>query len=170
LLPASKSLYGYYEKYGYKPLFKKKILNISPERIEKKSDFTITDCENLFQLRENAFKNIDMFVWDRKSLDFAFEHHKFYGGQVINSCKGYMLYTVNNAKISVKEFCFTDVSGNLPSSFKDVKQISINLPAEYEVDSEDFEIVDSGMILAINNEAEELFEILKNPYLGLTLD
>ncbi|MEE1012165.1 MAG: GNAT family N-acetyltransferase [Acutalibacteraceae bacterium] len=170
LLPASKSLYRYYEKYGYKPLFKKKIINISPEYAVYNSDFADTDCENLFLLRDKAFKNIDMFVWDKKSLEFAFEHHKYYGGQAKTNCKGYMLYTQNNSDVTVKEYCFADVSGDFFSEFKDMKNITINLPVEYSAECDNSEIVDSGMILAINDEAEKLTEIVKNPYLGLTLD
>lgn len=170
LLPASKSLYTYYEKYGYKPLFKKKILKIIPENTFSNSGYINPDSENLFLLRENAFKDIDMFVWDKKSLEFAFEHHKLYGGQAVSNRKGYALYTQNNAIYNVKEYCFTEVSGNIPSRFEHTKQIIINLPSEYTVDSNNYEIVDSGMMLAVNEEAENLIKIMKNPYLGLTLD
>lgn len=170
LLPANKSLYEYYKKYGYKPLFKKKILSISSENITNKSDLSNSGCSDLFQLRENAFKNIDMFVWDGESLNFAFEHHKLYGGQAEISRKGYSLYTTKDKEINVKEFCFTDIFDNLPSESASAVRISINLPVDYAVESDNYEIIDSGMILAVNDDAEKLINEIKNPYLGLTLD
>lgn len=170
LLPANKSLYEYYKKYGYKPLFKKKILSISSENITNKSDLSNSDCSDLFQLRENAFKNIDMFVWDAESLNFAIEHHKFYGGQAKINRKGYSLYRAEGEEIYVKEFCFTDISGDLPSNSNSAVRISINLPVDYAAESDNFEVVDSGMILAVNDDAEKLINEIKNPYLGLTLD
>lgn len=166
LLPASESLYGYYEKYGYKPVFKKKIFTVSSDKIIEMPLSENYDSNNLFSLRENAFKDIDMFVWDNESINFAFEHHKLYGGQALSSCKGYMLHSANGSKTIVKEYCFTEFFG----SIKDTENVTFYLPVDYSVNSEDFEIVNSGMILPINKKSEELLKIINNPYLGLTLD
>ena len=107
LLPADKSLYNYYEKFGYKTVFKKKILKIKRNNACADCFINTEDNIDIDDIRNKAFMPFDMFRWNNQALKFAFVHHKLYGGQSFTNCKGYTLYSVSGYKITVKEFAFT---------------------------------------------------------------
>jgi len=173
LLPAEESLYKFYENHGYKPVFKKNIYTLSRNSIDDSSFSDKESSCNPEKIRNNAFVNIDYFKWDSLSLDFAIKHNKFYGGQVVMNCEGYSLYSISNDEIYVKEITFTDnidaVLSNLFAIHSDVNKIIVDLPVGIKTSAENYEIVNWGMALAINNNAEKILDGLKDAYLGLTL-
>ena len=58
-------------------------------------------------MRNGFYSDIDYFKWDDNSVNFAFEHHKYFGGQCFVDCKGYSLYTIVDGAMTVKETTFT---------------------------------------------------------------
>ncbi len=175
LKPAEESLYAYYSKFGYKSVFTKKI-----------ATFTRLDCYNnligkneilassLSEIRNGFYSDIDYFKWDDKFVNFAFEHHKYFGGQCFIDCKGYILYTFNDEIMSVKETTFTQtelmtVADKLSENYK-FNSISVDLPFNYDVEFSKTEIVNSGMLLPLCDDAESLINKIDNAYLALTLD
>lgn len=174
LLPGEKSLYDYYEKFGYKAVFKKKLLTLRLNDLNSDSLITNETINNIEEVRNKAFKNYDMFKWDSSALNFAFKHNSLYGGQAITSCKDYALYNTFGRKIHVKEITFTGdfeaVCLHILSHSDRSDELIVHLPAEYETSIGKYEIIDSGMILAVNNDAEKIMNKISNAYLGLTLD
>ena len=176
LKPGEDSLYGYYSKFGYKALFTKKVSKITSEKFSDNFSTSVNNQDkDLTDLRNNAFNNINYFKWDKNAVDFACEHHKYYGGEIFSSHKGYSLYTKNDMAIDVKETTFTTVPEIIDSVNQShdnllTKKIVIESPFNFEYDSSSCEIINSGMLLPVNEEAVNLIKTINNAYLALTLD
>lgn len=164
LLPAEKSLYGFYEKFGYKTVFKKKISEIKINEITqiKTSEYNIIDYE---MHRKSFFDGYDRFEWNGKDIEYAIRQHEFYGGKAVLNRKGYCLYSADEEKIYVKESTLQPYG-----LFENGKDVFISLPVGYQSDDSDGEIIDSGMALPLNEKAASALEKSSNAYLGLTLD
>lgn len=174
LLPAEDSLYKFYENHGYKAVFRKKVYTLTRDNTVDNSNISTDSFSDIEEIRNKAFNNINMFKWDNESLKFAFEHNKFYGGQALINREGYALYNISERQICVKEFAFTDnidaVLLNILLSHPNTNKIIADLPVSIKTASEDFEIIDSGMALAVNNKAKTILNDVKDSYLGLTLN
>ncbi len=170
LKPAEESLYGFYEKFGYKSVFAAKRVSLkcgNDSKIYSDSDIDWEKVRNEFLI------GTDAFIWDNQAIEFAVNQHIFYGGNVLKSCKGYCLYTYEDSKCYVKELCFTH---NTPEGFFlvlkskfDFEEIIIELPVGYADDS-DGELINNGMALAVSSSAQNFINNIKNAYLNLTLD
>lgn len=171
LKPAEDSLYGFYSRFGYKPVFtvsRIKINNFDYPGFYVSSGFNSYDC-----CRNSIFTDYDSFVWDNSAIDFAFKHHCFYGGKILSDCNGYCLYNVEDNKCTVKEFCFTaDLLRKVVSYLKNnnsFDEIIIDLPVGYLTDIQG-KIINNGMALAVTDTAKSLIDNISNAYLNLTLD
>lgn len=174
LLPAEKALYDYYEKFGYKAIFRKKILKFSRKEFDLEHSIPEETCIDREEIRNLAFREYNYFKWDNAALNFAFRHNKFYGGDSVECCKGYALYSISKDQIAVKEFAFTELSKDVLShillSHNGPDTITVHLPADCKTTTEEYDTVDSGMIIAVTDEAESVINNIGIAYLGLTLD
>lgn len=168
LRPGEKSLFNYYEKQGYKTVFysKKAFLTAFPS-VETVSTLN----ESLESARNKAFSGINYFKWDNESINFAIEHNKYFGGNAFTNCNGYLLYTVNHQNIYVKEYTFTITespcfSTDLLSSDK-LYNVTFNLPESANTGDLEFVVEPDGMAISCGTLD---VEIIKNGYLGLTLE
>lgn len=163
LLPAEDSLYGFYSKYGYKSVFKKKTVNIKNgtknvcDRVDSNLD--------VVNIRNEFLSNYDFFEWDKNAVEYAFKQNEFYGGNIIVDCDGYCLYSENDGLKVIKEFAFKN--GFLPIISE---SCVVNMPADYPIDNSDCVISENGMALPLNIGAETSLKKVENAYLGLTLD
>lgn len=176
LMPAEDSLFDYYSRFGYLPVFAKKLVRIKRNEIKDKSESIYTDSRinNLENLRDTAFQGINRFVWNNSAISFAFKHIEMYGGHALVTDKGYALYSTNGSEMYVKEFTFpqheiANIAAFLAEKHN-VDEIVFVLPIQYECNLGSTEILKSGMMLPINSEAEKLIKNVENAYLGLTLD
>lgn len=165
LKPAEKSLFDFYEKNGYKTAFTVKVAECKTKNtvIKDLSDNNITPDV----LRNSAYEGHNYFKWDRRSIEFAFLHNKFFGGNALVNCKGYSLYMTTNAKTTVKETTFTDFGFVLDSISENKNTIEIIFPPWIDTEGE---IRPWAMITAVNNEGKKIVDLIDNAYLGLTLD
>lgn len=176
LLPAEDSLYNYYARFGYRAIFSKRILTIYGDEIAENTefDFNTATVSDLEELRESAFKDIDRFKWNNNDINFAFEHAEMYGGHRFVACNGYSLYSTNEHKAHVKECAFTHKNLIKIAAFlikkHGVNEVVFSLPFYPECPIGKAEIKNSGMLLPIDYEADNLIHNIKNAYLGLTLD
>ena len=171
LKPGEKSLFGYYEKFGYKTVFSNKIVEINDFHHNQITAINknIT-CETL-KSREKVFGNINCFKWDSDAVVFAIKHHEYFGGNCYSDSDGYILYYIKDDVLFVKESTISDNDKLLNIIGSDnIKSIRIELPVDSDIACNNYEISDSGMILPLNNNAEELSSGLKNAYLNLALD
>ncbi len=161
LLPAEKSLYGYYAKHGYKPVFKKKTVEILP----KNSASAISDNSDLSAIRKSVYADYDRFEWNSKAIEYAVKQNEYYGGGFALNESGYYLYSSADGIITVREAALTDLD---TMNYKE--KVVVNLPVGYPTDSDNFEITDNGMALAVSEKAQSVLDGIDNLYLGLTLD
>lgn len=175
LKPAESSLFDYYSKFGYKSVFSKKIITF--DKTDYSEDSCLTFNRNMYSysgLRDGAYRNLNYFKWNNDSIEFAIEHHVYYGGEIIRNCNGYMLYNMNNNNLYVKETTFS--TENLSKIISDtvrncfINKIIVELPVDYDLNSEKSEIIKSGMILPLSEIADKNTEKICNAYLALTLD
>lgn len=174
LMPGEKSLFDFYEKFGYKTAFSRKVLSVDVGTDIESVEIKPSDADDCEKNRNKAFSDFNYFKWDRQSIEFAFCHNKMYSGKVFCSCNGYCLYTANDSILSVKEFAFSDdksfeIAMNIAASHNCNKLI-MNLPSEYPAEIGESEIVPSAMMLAVTERSKIVSDGLKNAYLGLTLD
>ncbi|MGN0546428.1 MAG: GNAT family N-acetyltransferase [Acutalibacteraceae bacterium] len=178
LLPGESSLYRYYEKFGYKTAFAKKILKIKRADINENSDsieFTADyNSFDLEKLRENALNKTDHFIWDNQSINYASKQNEMYGGKAVVTCNGYLLYSVESKKIVVKECTFSpkylkSISALLLEK-ENADEIIFHLAMTFQQIIGAYEDFPGGMLLPLSSEAEIAASELKNAYLGLTLD
>ena len=171
LKPGEKSLFGYYEKFGYKTVFSNKIVEINDFHHNQITAITknIT-CETI-KSRDNIFDNINYFKWDSDAVAFAIKHHEYFGGNYYSDSDGYILYYIKDSVLFVKESTISDNEKLLDIIGSDnIKSVRIELPVNFDIACNNCRISDSGMILALNEKAEELASGLKNAYLNLALD
>lgn len=176
LMPAEDSLFNYYSRFGYLPVFSRKLLSIKRDDLTDKPESSYSDSSfySLKDLRDTSFKGIDRFVWCDSSISFAFNHTKMYGGHILINDKGYALYSLNGDETTVKEFAFpqSEIASFAAFLFNkhDIEKITFVLPSRYEAHFGNTETQKSGMLLPVNAKANELIKNVKNAYLGLTLD
>lgn len=166
LLPAEESLYGYYERFGFKALYGVRRTNYFPDVNNVISQYN--SSADLYALRENNLKNINRFAWCKKSVDFAEYFNKYYGGDCFKTCKGYALYGKNDEILAVKEIACQnkdeEILLNSLAEINDKKEMQVLLPCNDEAAEK------HGMILPLNEVAESVFTQDMKFYLGLTLD
>lgn len=176
LKPGEESLYGYYEKFGYKSVFTKKTIKINDnfnavEEIKSENNF----LSDILISRDNLLNKTDYFRWDSDAIEFAISHHIHFGGECFLSKNGYIFYYVDNNILFIKENTLSDKSeflkilSYLKNQYK-TNSVIADLPFNYEIPCDKSEISDSGMILPLNKDAENLISGLKNAYLNLALD
>ncbi len=175
LKPADESLYNYYSRFGYQSVFTKKSIELNRVKKFEKAEFSCKNsCENLLETRDKIFDCTDYFKWNNHSINFAIKHHKYYGGEYFSSCNGYMLYSINDGVMHVKENGFTQENfiyyANFIADKFGAEIIRAELPHDFKIKSDKSEIIKSGMLLPVDNEADKLIKTFDNAYLALTLD
>ena len=175
LMPGEKSLFEFYERFGYKTVFSRKILKVNLSDLSKKEK----SINNLFfcdyySKRKNAFSDYNRFEWDNNAIEFACKSNLLYNGIERNNCKGYALYMIDLSDLYVKEFAFnkSDFNDELNSLLleSNCKNAVLFLPSEYPTDIGELKIEPSAMAVAVKPEFDSLISELTDAYLGLTLD
>lgn len=169
LLPASESLYGYYERLGFRTAFEINKVEFDRQSLEKISEAPLppqTDL-NLSDARKAFFRSA--VHWRREELNYAFEEWKFTGGKILEAAGGYVLARENNGIAEVKEICgnFSKLSAILLSNCHS-ERFSFLLPPDRNYPFQT-KTVKYGMLKSVNS---EIFgQINKNkPYVNLMLD
>ncbi len=175
LKPAEDSLYNYYSRFGYQPVFSKKKAVFELTDITDNTSIINNETDIDFSLlRDNSFKSFDYFKWDNNAVDFAIKHHKYYGGNIAFNCNGYLLYSISDDFLYVKETtlpsCDIKKMASIIALKHGVNKIYCELPFYYGLICDNIKTVKSGMLLPVCEEAKDLILIIDNAYLSLTLD
>lgn len=172
LLPAEESLYGYYSSFGFLPLFGLKRISVENDVHQiNTTDFSNDkfNPEELFELRENSLHDIPHFSWNAKNIDFAVDFNRYYGGETVHSDNGYLLYSVSDGELNIKESAYalkeTEEAALSLCDKLGCTKISINLPS-YTADCGN----KHGMALPLNESSALFLNNNRNVYLNLTLD
>lgn len=172
LRPGEESLFDFYEKQGYKTVFYiKKAEYCAADLINNiSSDITDTVCDRE-NARNNAFSGTPFFKWDKHSIDYAFAHNEFFGGNAKENCKGYSLYTAIGDSLCVKETTFTNAFSVFSHAdinlFCNSNRVIVNYPPYDYIDGV---IKPYGMLLSVNNNSKKILNSFNCAYLGLTLE
>lgn len=104
LLPASESLYNYYEKFGFKSLF------VGYKQLDRKELNAISKPYQLQELFVSGYCGIrnrvlkkDFLFWNNKHIDFSFKYNELYGAKIIKSNYGYAVAYEDNGVCKVSE-------------------------------------------------------------------
>ncbi len=172
LLPAEDSLYGYYENFGFVPIYGKTTNVYTFDELDNNTQISVEhsySSDYLYLLRKNLCSHYTYFEWDSTSIDFAVKFNKYYGAKFISNCNGYLLYTIADDKIFVKENTFTNIRESEIAQYICFKhqcnKAVFNSPSENNKIREKF-----GMVLPLNSLAESIIKENNNVYLNLTLD
>lgn len=173
LKPAEESLYNYYSRFGYQSVFSKRKSFF--KKTKTGTQIPEYDSDLIFsELRNNAYSQYDYFKWNKASVDFAVKHHKYYGGEIFSNRNGYILCSFDDNVLYIKENTFSrevlsDVIDYVLTD-KEAEVICGEFPFEADYDCVSTEIIKSGMLLPVSEEADVIIKTLNNAYLSLTLD
>ena len=166
LVPASKSLFEYYEKLGYHTKF-----------YVDTQEYTFTESKNIAlipvsmvkmaSIRENYFKESSLFArWDNDALAYQDAEAAYFGGETLyfkNPCEGYALcYPFKNAVIVKEIVSFSD-------DFAILNSIATRYNKSTVIVRRRGKSTPFGMICQYSNKREEHPGAFP-PYLSLVLD
>lgn len=188
LLPASDSLYDYYERLGFTTAFEVKKALLSRGTLEKtvRRDFTqaeklpgtakpLTDAaredkesrESIY-MRRAAFFN-PAVKWRKNEFEYAIAEWRFTGGDVLHFDGGYALCRERDGRVEIKETCgdFAKLSSALLSRY-DCDTFLFLLPpyADFTFESQSARY---GMLISQNHDT--VLQVRhERPYVNLMLD
>ena len=126
LVPASKSLFGFYEKRGYETAFRLNKASVAAGDLPKSSRLEAkpASAETLTQAREMAFGHSGMFArWPLEYLRYIAEECGFYGGGVFslgeNVCAACYLF---GETLAVKELAGASEDARLTEALAALKR------------------------------------------------
>lgn len=107
LLPASASLYDFYAKLGYQPVFSRSTAVFTRESLSQAAAgaFPVPipfDFSRFSAFREGLADNA--LLWGDEALRYVLEDHQSSGGRAVMFGGGYLLYKVQDGKAVISEF------------------------------------------------------------------
>lgn len=175
LLPASDSLYNYYAKLGFKPVFKAHTSTYNRQNNPySKCDkilFNNYSFDNMAQLRFNiCIDKLGAVLWTAKNIENAVNYSQIYGGNLLVTQYGYALYYVENAvTVNVQEIITTNhYFGNFINTFfhnRNINEVRVKSPVWLCGSGN---TINNGMLYSCNDSL--LWTQNTLPYLGLTMD
>ncbi len=147
LVPASESLFGFYEKLGYKKAFYLNKANVACDYLDDDEPVRpaglkpVSSALRLKELRDNAFGGTELYArWDESYLEYIVKESLFYGGGVFEmelderpACA--VCHRYSREAVIVKEYVGGAESlelmlRELKREFGDVKEFSVYLRAD----------------------------------------
>lgn len=169
LSPAEESLFGYYEKFGFKAAFSRKIVSLNGAGSEEKASPESGD--SLFESREKILKNIPHTRWNEAFLSYAERENAFFGGRTIRFGDSYALARKIGNEALIFELCAEDEAAARAIAEEAMRSFGcetakIYLPAQSDLfKNRPARIQRNGMALALGGA-----ELKDDGYLGLTLE
>ncbi len=176
LLPAEKSLYGYYARLGYHKAFQLRFAAFSQAQAcaltARRSKVINCSFDNIAQLRFNILIDQEgSLLFGAKHIELACKIARVYGGGVFTTESGYMLYSVQDKEIYVSEcICAKEDFGALFVTFAQHMQAGrylLRLPSFIKAGGM---LRHFGMVKPLQSEEREFYTHCPQAYLGLTLD
>lgn len=183
LVPATEPLFDYYAKLGFIPCFEKKVLPLSRKQLESIATENANEynpvSEEISELRNKALSNSDYFIWDNEAVSYAIYENKSTGGENIFAqssgfFEGYALFYEKDGIVFIRELCV--LKGNLGLILKllisktKADIFILNLPVNFPLTTDNFEVKKNGMIKPISKNGGTDISKICNAYMGLALD
>lgn len=178
LLPENDSLYNYYGKLGYKKFFKNKIVTLKKKEMELYKSYSepnILSIDKIYNLRfDLCSKKEGSVIWDRESIQYAFDINNLYNGKTVFVKEGYAICSIqDDDTLLITEFIcshlyFRNLMGTIYKNFSNYKSYKFRLPSFEEYFDNIGKISCFGMIKNLNKNI--CLNVEADPYLGLPLD
>ena len=178
LLPASKELYNYYEKQGYKAFFKRRFITLNCNDMSRYNEECTKRCmsiSSMYELMKVKCKdNYGSILWPESSFKYAIDINEVYGGKTVVSSKGYaMCIPLLDNTLLISDFIyfkdgFDELMAKIYSEFPKFNFYQFRFPL-FEDHLNDVGKDEYFGMINILDENLFLKENIK-PYLGLTLD
>lgn len=178
LSPAEKSLYDYYERFGFKACFKSKKISLALEHEDEyAANFSENAFEKMLTFRNAAVKKSDGVLWDEEFFRYAVYENDYTSGKTRSTKECYGIYFKEDDHIIFKEIIGENANKALDFALSICKeenvnsaQIAVPVCRECTEISENDVLINTGMAVPLNSEAQRALENSdKNAYLGLTL-
>lgn len=186
LLPANEKLYKFYESLSYMNYYKIKILTLSRKELSsiayggQKSHVQLTNRQITNLRNAQLFNQYGSVIWNTKSVSFALESNRLYGGRLISSKTGreFSYALVRSGENNICEIIeivsdlstLRDLCANI-LYYMPAEYYKLRLPAYNTLFNAEGDILNFGMIKQLNNYSDkELSQNAASAYLGLTLD
>ena len=185
LIPATKSLFSFYKKLGYKNFYKYKKVIISNSQmkqfVKKANIFDKTFClEDVFGVYIKNHVGFGDTVWDKTTVEYAFNINEFLGGVNVFSDNRYaMCYIQKQNTVKIAEFSTSpsDVNnllGNIYYKLPNYSSYELILPVNYTQINLPGDIFNHGLIKPYTPELDPFVQKVRNdnncPYFSFTLE
>lgn len=183
LYPAEESLYDFYKKHGYEPLFKTKELSLKGTSVRTLMN---PHCEvqplslsDFAAVRRAALNGTDALTFEESILSFQKTILDIYDGQAytayLNQTPVAYVLAEKDAqdKLRIKEALSVNgsidaIAAILQQKF-DFETYEIPLPSGFQLSSDTMRLLNGGMALALSDEAIIMKERVNSLYMGLNL-
>lgn len=134
LVPAERSLFAYYKRFGFEKGFYKTVWEFpisSEEKMEARIDYVLEpiDEKRYNQLRNDAFHDVTRIEWSDYAVHYAIEENRLLGGETckvtVEGDSYFIMYYVYDGVLFIRET-------NMPSSL--IKVFAYNLCADNKID------------------------------------
>lgn len=183
LTPSMPSLYNYYEKYGFYPLFSLGETIVRREKIPTIQDGDIRSLSSreFFSLRKAAFEKDRLFIaWDENELSYRKKEIALTGGEILGLCwnqaRGAAVCYPGKEEILIKELALEEglapiqALGLLKRRYS-AGAFRLRLPSDYPFPG-GLAVSKAGCICWYDNQVKEV--VLRDkrlqPYMNLVLD
>lgn len=177
LVPAEKSLYSYYEKFGFGGRFERLELTLKTDGGDCEAVMTKLNCEEAAELREELLDGIDCFSLTSNSY-YAVKEHLYCSGEIgliKDENEKLLIFSNREGKnIVIKEILSSKKADLLKLSKVFLKyqaeNVYIRAPIVYNDKDIGVNGTKCGMCFALNSELERLIISDRIFYPGLYLD
>lgn len=185
--PGRQELYKYCSKFGFRPCFYQKTVEMSREKLQSLQNRLISEEEkrggeplesgsgdvtaDLAFVRRYGYKGNDFVEWDDRSLKYIFFKHHLSGGSAVLLKDGYALYKVENGTAEVKEICaLLDYSGVLERLLQtEAENFVFTVPVRHLVNGQKTATGRTGMGIALTRRGKDAQMQMKDAYIGFAL-
>lgn len=185
LIPANEKLFEFYNKLGYKSFYKYKkviISNFQMKNFMHKANICTKNLsfENVFNMYLKNHINLGDTIWDKPSIEYAFNMNEFLDGINVYTNDGYAIcYIQKQNTVKIAEFSTIpsdvyNLLGNIYYRLPNHNFYEIILPANYNHININGEIFNHGLIKPYTSELKYFIKKISDgaidPYFSFTLE
>ncbi|MDR1629188.1 MAG: GNAT family N-acetyltransferase [Oscillospiraceae bacterium] len=183
LYPAEDSLYDFYQKHGYEPVFKTKEISLKGTSVRTLIDpfceVRPLELDDFAAVRDAALSGADALFFDKPVLAFQKTILEAYGGQAFsaheNSKVVAYLLAEKDAGDSPRIKEALSVNGRIDAIAAilhqkfNLEEYTLPFPSGFQLSSDHMRLHSGGMALALSEEAKIIKERINSLYMGLNL-
>ncbi len=182
LTPANEPLFNFYAKFGFKRVFKRKVIKLPKPylRIMAKQEAHASepDIQTVIKLRELSLANTNYFRWKTDVIEYSLVETKIADGLAVFAeeegiLTGYAFGYITENVARITECCvlpgeFSGVASLLAKLNAD--EFEFSLPVDFPLSADKFSVIDNSMALPLTQNSSALLADIKNAYFGITLE